>query len=248
LQSINWSWITAYTSLAPDGSIFAGTVYYPLEDGETESSEPPEVQLIGANRAVIRSLKQHTMPDVNILAYSPDGRFLITSATDFKTKNRSEIIVWDTQDDYTRVASLFVDDCIRSMTIEKRDDGNAPYYRVFAGTIGAHQNTHLLTFLLTEEGELTAPGGKGGFTADMPISLAMAPAGQLMAVGLLDGSLKIIGTDVDMEYASVKVEPFTNGGKEEDSITLAVTFLPDGKGILSSHYDGSLRLWGVKEK
>jgi len=248
LQSINWSWTSSYTSLAPDGSIFAGTVENPPREGETESSEPPEIQLIGADRAVIRSLKQHTLEDVNVLVYSPDGRFLITSATDFKTKNRSEIIVWDTQDDYTRVGSLFVDDCIRSMTIEKREDSAVPYYQVFAGTIGEHPNTHLLTFVLTEDGELTASGGKGGFTADMPISLAMAPAGQLLAVGLRDGGLKIIGTDTDAEYASVKVESFTSEGKEENSITLAVTFLPDGKGVLTSHWDGSLRLWGVKEK
>jgi WD40 repeat protein len=248
LQSINWTWTSGYTGLAPDGSIFAGSVYYPPKEGETEYSKPPEVQLIGADRAVIRSLKQHTLPVVNVLVYSPDGRFLITSATDFRTKNRSGIIVWDTQDDYTRVASLFVDDCIRSMAIEKRVDSAASYYQVFAGTIGAHQNTHLLTFVLTVDGELSASGGKGGFTVDMPISLAIAPAGQILAVGMQDGGLKIIGTDSDAEYASVKVESFTSEGKEENSITLAVTFLPDGKGILSSHWDGSLRLWGVKEK
>jgi WD40 repeat protein len=80
----------------------------------------------------------------------------------------------------------------------------------------------------------------------MPISLAMAPAGHILAVGMQDGGLKIIGTDSDAEFASVKVEPFTSEGKEENSITLAVTFLPDGKGILTSHWDGSLRLWGVR--
>lgn len=248
LQAINWSWTSGWTSLAPDGSVFAGTVNYPPEEGETESTKPAEVQLIGANRAVIRSLKQHTLPEVNTLAFSPDGRYLITSATDFKTRNRSEIIVWNTQDDYTRVGSLFVDDCLNSMAIEKREDSDAPYYQVFAGTTGEHPNTHLLRFLLTEDGELTASGGKGGFTADLPRSLAMAPAGRIMAVGMRDGGLKVIGTDVDEEYISLKVQPFKNGDTEENSMTLAVTFLPDGKGILTSHWDGSLRLWGVKEE
>jgi WD40 repeat protein len=78
-----------------------------------------------------------------------------------------------------------------------------------------------------------------------PNCLAVSGDGKYLAFVTREFNLEVADILTGKELAFQKVEHIKFNGKDVKPSCYSILFLPDGKGILSAHTDGMVRLWGV---
>jgi periodic tryptophan protein 2 len=200
--------------------------------------------------------------DVNVLAYSPDGRLIATGGDDGKVK------IWNTSSGFCFVT--FANHSAPVTAVEFSLTGTVVFSSSLDGTVRAYDLTRYRPFrLLTSptptqfsclaidpSGELVCAGSvepfdvyvwslKTGKLLDVlsghtgPLSsLSFSSAQSLLASASWDGSVRTW----DVFNGTGVVETYTHA-----TDVLAVAFRPDGKEIASSSLDGQIYFWDVHE-
>ncbi|KAJ0397462.1 hypothetical protein ATCC90586_000251 [Pythium insidiosum] len=203
--------------------------------------------------------------DLNVVAYSPDGRLLATGADDAKLK------LWDTTSGFCYVT--FTEHSAPVTGVAFTPNGQAVVSASLDGTVRAFDLNRYKNFRV-----LTTP------EPVQFISLALDPSGQLVCAGTMDpfniyvwslqtGRVTDVlsghtGPVTSLAFApSIATEPVLASGSWDHTVrlwnvyqnkalieplahstdVLAVAFRPDGKQVCSATLNGTLNLWDIKE-
>ncbi len=234
-KTMPWSISPDWAALSPDGKTIAGA-----------TNNSPLISLFSSTGNKIKNLVGHSLSDGNNVAFTSDGHFLASVTNNPKSVGNNEIIIWDMQKNGAQKAKTRINDgYVRSIAFKTEADGN---YQLFVGLVDKPEGSALRRFGLTADGQLSELEGVGGFTAPGVVALAFSPDGTFLAIALDDGSWRIVNSETMQDMVIFPPEEAIFEGKNDPANVLAIGFLPEGKGILTSHYDGSFRLWGVKAK
>ncbi|HEX7557460.1 MAG TPA: hypothetical protein VF338_12600, partial [Leptolinea sp.] len=82
--TMQWKEVPDWTTLSPDGNTIAGI-----------SLKSSNIFLFSSTGILSKTLKGHLLTEGVGVAFTPDGHYLVSAATDAKINNLNEIIVWD---------------------------------------------------------------------------------------------------------------------------------------------------------
>jgi WD40 repeat protein len=195
-----------------------GGVWYSQsrESAITKSSNPSQpASTTSENSDLPKTLKGHSS-DVNAIAFTPDGKTIVTGSDDKTIK------LW----------SLATGEEIR--TLKKHSNwvwtlAISPDGKTLAS--GSADHTIKLWNLATGEEILTLKGHSSGVT-----SVAFSPDGATLASGSLDKTIKLWNLQTGQEIRTLEGHV-----KEVDSIA----FSPDGKILASGGWDKKIKLWNL---
>ncbi len=220
-------------AISPDGNTLAGA-----------SLDSPVIRLYGADGQLLRQLQGHSVKSGLGVAFTPDGRYLVSAATNPKADTSSELIVWDLQKNGERRATAKVETGrVRALVLQSEANGE---YVLLVGLVRVNQGLALQRFRLTADGALQPLDRVGNFTAPGVTALALSPDGKHLAVALVGGAWRIVDAVTLEDEVLIPAETMPVEGKPPAQVTiLGLAFLPDGKGLMVAYFDGSVRLWGV---
>jgi len=225
----------SWVAISPDGKTLASA-----------SLKLPVIRLHKPGGQEVRQLEGHSLKSGLGVVFTPDGRYLVSAATDLKDDTSSELIVWDLQKDGERKATVKVDaGRVRTMVVQSEANGE---YVLLVGVGRGNQGPALQRFRLTADGALQAIDRVGDFTAPGVTALALSPDGKHLAVALVGGAWRVVDAVTLKDEVLIPAETFPAvQGKPPVAVTiLSMTFLPGGNGLLVTYFDGSVRLWGVQ--
>ena len=171
--------------------------------------------------------KQYIVEPVNSIAYSPDGKTII-SASDDKT-----LRLWDLEGNKPPIVFRGHEDSVTSVAFSPNGKTIVSGSKDNTLRLWNLQGNQLQVFQWHKESTDKA-GNKGGVN-----SVAFSPDGKTIVSGADDKTLLLW----DLEGK----EPPKAFQGHEDRVT-SVTFSPDGKMIVSGSFDKTLRFWDLKGK
>ena len=171
--------------------------------------------------------KQYIVEPVNSIAYSPDGKTII-SASDDKT-----LRLWDLEGNKSPIVFRGHEDSVTSVAFSPNGKTIVSGSKDNTLRLWNLQGNQLQVFQWHKESTDKA-GNKGGVN-----SVAFSPDGKTIVSGADDKTLLLW----DLEG---KEPPKAFQGHEDRVVS--VTFSPDGKMIVSGSFDKTLRFWDLKGK
>ena len=154
------------------------------------------------------------------IAFSPDGRYIISSSLDKSIK------VWDVQNSFSNIKTLKGhDNYVYSVAFSP--DGRY----IISGS--RDKSIKVWDVQNNFSNIKTLKGHSDGIT-----SVAFSPDGRYIISGSNDKSIKV--WDVQNSFSNIKTL------KGHDDYVRLVAFSPDGRYIISGSYDKSIKVWDVK--
>jgi WD40 repeat protein len=237
---------------SPDGNLLASSSN--ATDPITGKLQPLALWN-AADGSLVRRFQGHTSLVVS-LAFSPDGKYLASAGS---AKGDAVIRIWDSSSGkqvnqfahdgvFVRIAyspdgkylaahtdaRLMVWDATGNKLLYQQDIPSSQAHLAFSPDS---------QYLLVEDGtsiRLLKPATGDMtyiFKATEPESMAYFPDGQMLAMGLANGTIQI-WRSTDWKLA------LTLAGVKD--AVVGVAFSPDGRFLASASLDGTIRLWGVR--
>ncbi len=220
-----WNFKLNYGILEPEGYFIIANDY-----------KNPQIRVMTDFDGEQPSKMTHSIePLGSMYVFTPDGQFMISLAMNYEIK-KSELTVWNAQQDYKQAARIIFDkEILSNLAARSLPDGS---YRVFLGR---------KVFNLTVDGRLqeSKENADSPMRSFAPIALTISPDGNFLAAMNYENELKVFDTNTEAEMTFLQMEFDRTVDENDWPHCTAMVFLPGSKGILTAHTDGILRVWGA---
>ncbi|MCS7016517.1 MAG: WD40 repeat domain-containing protein [Gemmatales bacterium] len=222
LRVLEWGerrWTTKYLTFSPDGRWLA------VGKGNRDSVGVVEVWDWRTGKLVWARLGHPR--GVTALAYSPDGRFLLSASLD------QTVTVWDGAQGEPRTQFLLVNGhVVRSMAFAP--DGRTVALATGPADTRVRRAGQIVLWDVASERVLAKLHGHGRAVS----SVAWAAAGRILISGSADTTIRFWDVERRREYAMLQ------GHRAEVGFeALAVALSPDETWLASLSFDGTVKLW-----